>query len=510
MLMIMKKKRVVLVVMDGWGLAPEDKFNAIANAKTPNFDKLVREFPNTRLKSDGLAVGLPEGQFGTSEVNHLTIGAGRVILQDLPRINNAIETGEFFSNKAIVSTLEHTVKNNSNLNLIGLLSDGGVHTTIEHLFAFFETAKRLNYKQQINLHLFTDGRDVAPKSAEKYFTQLDAQIAEYQDLNIKIATVQGRSFLDRDRDWAKTEKAVQLICNGVGKKFTNWNAILNFEYNLNITDEFFPQYLLDESGTIKKNDGVIFFHYRTDRLYQLVKRIMQDENLKLKVITMINVSEEFDVEIAFPRVHVSNVLAEVISNADLKQLHTTETEKYAHLTFFLNGEKEKEMPFEEWKLVESNRFVKPYYAFEPSMRNFDITKNIIDGIVEDKYDFIIANLSSPDMVGHTGNYEAAIVSAESVDYCIGKIYESLKDKLDDYALILTADHGNSDIMWDYENDQPHTQHTTSPVPFVLVTSGSYKLHKRETLSDIAPTVLDLMGLKKPLEMTGESLITETE
>lgn len=504
----MKEKKVVLVIMDGWGLAPDDKFNAIANAKTPNFDRLVRDYPNTRLKSDGLAVGLPEGQFGTSEVNHLTIGAGRVILQDLPRINHAIETEQFFSNKAIVDTFKYTVENNSNLNLIGLLSDGGVHTTIEHLFAFFEAAKRLNYKQQINLHVFTDGRDVAPKSAEKYFTMLDQKIQEYKELNIKLATVQGRSFLDRDRDWAKTEKAVELITKGEGKSFSDWKAILNFEYNINVTDEFFPQYVLDKSGLLGKNDGVIFFHYRTDRLYQLVKRILQETQLNLKTITMINVSEEFDVEMAFPRESVSNVLAEVISKAELRQLHTTETEKYAHLTFFLNGEKEREMPYEEWKLVESNRFVKPYYNFEPSMRNFEITKNILDGIDNDKYDFIIANLSSADMVGHTGNYEAAVISAESVDYCLGRIYEAVKEKLDDYALLITADHGNSDIMWDYENNQPHTQHTTSPVPFVVVTNGRYKLHRRETLSDIAPTVLDLMHLSKPFEMTGDSLIIE--
>lgn len=506
----MNKKKVVMVIMDGWGLAPEDKFNAIANAKTPNFDRLVREYPNTRLKSDGLVVGLPEGQFGTSEVNHLTIGSGRVILQDLPRINHAIETEQFFSNKAILSTFEYTIKNNSNLNLIGLLSGGGVHTTIEHLFAFFEAAKRLNYKQQINIHVFTDGRDVAPKSAEKYFEMLDKKIAEYSQLNIKLATVQGRSFLDRDRDWEKTEKAVELILKGNGKEFSDWKAILNFEYNINVTDEFFPQYLLDKTALVKKNDGIIFFHYRTDRLYQLVKRVIQETELNLKVITMINVSEEFDVEMAFPREPVQNVLAEVISKAELSQLHTTETEKYAHLTFFLNGEKEKEMPNEHWKLVESNRFVKPYYNFEPSMRNFEITKNVIGGIENGEYDFIICNLSSPDMVGHTGNYEAAIVSAESVDYCLGKIYEAVKDKLKDYAIIITADHGNSDIMWDYENNQPHTQHTTSPVPFIVVTEGQYKLHRRETLSDIAPTILDLMKLPKPIEMTGETLIIEDE
>lgn len=504
----MKKKKVVLIIMDGWGLAPDDKYNAIANAKTPNVDKLIREYPNTRLKSDGLAVGLPEGQFGTSEVNHLTIGAGRVILQDLPRINTAIENQTFFSNTAILKTINHTIENNSKLHLVGILSDGGVHTTTSHLHAFFETAHRLNYKNPIRLHLFTDGRDVAPKSAEKYFTELDKQIAKFKDLDIKISTIQGRAYLDRDRDWEKTEMAFHLITKDGGNEYSNWKAVVNFEYNMNNSDEYFGQYVIDKEGMIEKNDGVIFFHYRTDRLYQLVKRLIQEELPNQSITTMINVSEEFNVNIAFPRLPVNDTLAEVISKEGLKQLHITETEKYAHLTFFLNGEKEKEMPNEEWKLIESNRFIKPYYNYEPSMRNFDITKNITQAIGNDSYDFIISNLSSPDMVGHTGNYEAAVVSAESVDYCIGKIYEVLKDKLDDYALILTADHGNSDIMWDYKNDQPHTQHTTSPVPFVVVTNESFKLHRRESLSDVGPTVLDLMKIKKPEAMDGESLITE--
>lgn len=506
----MKKKKVVMIIMDGWGLAEPDKFNAIDNAKTPNIDRLTREYPNTRLKSDGLAVGLPEGQFGTSEVNHLTIGAGRVILQDLPKINTAIENGEFYSNKSILSIFKHSIEHNSNVNLVGMLSDGGVHTSIEHLFAFFEFAKKIKFKNQINLHLFTDGRDVAPKSAEKYLKLLDKKIEQYKSLNIVLSTIQGRSFLDRDRDWDKTDKAVELILHGKGKEFDSWQSILNFEYNAGVTDEFFPQYLLNNTGLVKKNDGVIFFHYRTDRLYQLVKRILQEEDLALKAMTMINVSEEFDLPLAFPREEVKNVLAEVISNADLNQLHTTETEKYAHLTFFLNGEKEKEMQHEDWKLIESNRFVKPYYNFEPSMRNFDITKTVIDGIESNKYHFIIANLSSSDMVGHTGNYEAAVVSAESIDFCIGKIYDSIKTKLDEYVLIVTSDHGNSDIMWDYKNNQPHTQHTTSQVPFIVVTNSKFKLHRRDTLSDVAPTILDLMGLKKPAEMTGESLIINEE
>lgn len=504
----MKKKKVVLIIMDGWGLAPDDKYNAIANAKTPNIDKLIREYPNTRLKSDGLAVGLPEGQFGTSEVNHLTIGAGRVILQDLPRINTAIENETFFTNSAILKTINHTTENNSKLHLVGILSDGGVHTTTSHLYAFFETAHRLNYKNPIKLHLFTDGRDVAPKSAEKYFTDLDKQIEKYKDLDITISTIQGRAYLDRDRDWEKTEKAFQLMTKEGGNEYSSWKSVINFEYNANNSDEYFGQYLLDKTGMIEKNDGVIFYHYRTDRLYQIVKRMIQEEFSNLSITTMINVSDEFDVNIAFPRFPINDTLAEVISKAGLKQLHITETEKYAHLTFFLNGEKENEMPNEDWKLIKSNRFIKPYYNFEPSMRNFDIAKNIIQAIENDTYDFIISNFASPDMVGHTGNYEAAVISAESVDYCIGKIYDALKDKLDDYALIITADHGNSDMMWDYKNNQPHTQHTTSPVPFIVVTKENFKLHRRESLSDIAPTVLDLMHLEKPEVMEGMSLIIE--
>lgn len=493
--------------MDGWGLAKDDPYNAIANAKTPNIDRLIREYPNTSLKSDGLAVGLPEGQFGTSEVNHLTIGAGRIILQDLPKINKAIETGEFYTNPAIINTAKHVQKNNSKLHLVGLLSDGGVHSMIDHLFALFETLSKINFEQEIYLKLFTDGRDVAPKSAEKYFQMLDEQIEKYSNLKIKISVVQGRMYLDRDRDWDRTEKAYQAMGNLKATKFDSWKAIINFEYNKNNVDEYFGQYILDENGKIEDNDGVIFYHYRTDRLYQLVKRLYQEELKNLAVTTFISVSEEFDTtSIAFPRNKIEDTLAETISKAGLKQLHITETEKYAHLTFFLNGEKEKEMINEDWKLIESNRFIKPYYNYEPNMRNFDITKEIINSINENKYEFIISNLCSPDMVGHTGNYHAAVVSAESVDFCVGQIYEAIKDRLDEYALIVTADHGNSDQMWDYENNQPHTQHTHAKVPFILVSDINCKLDARESLEDIAPTILDLMQLEKPALMTGTSLI----
>lgn len=502
-----KNKKVVMVIMDGWGLAPADEFNAIHNAKTPNFDKLVRLYPNVSLKSDGEAVGLPEGQFGTSEVNHMTIGAGRVILQDLPKINKAIETGEFFNNQVLKESIEHASKSNSNIHLIGILSDGGIHSSTEHVFALLKLFNQEKFENEIYFHIFADGRDTPPKSVEKYLALLDEEFLKYPDLNAKIATLQGRFYLDRDRDWAKTEKAFSLIAKGEGKNYQNWQNAVNFQYNQNITDEFFGQSIFNEQGLIKDNDSIIFFHYRTDRLYQIVKRVIQEYFKNQHITTFISVSEEFNnVHVAFPRDEIKQTLAEVISNTGLKQLHVTETEKFPHLTFFLNGEKEKEFPHETWKMFESNRFVKPFYGFEPSMRNFEICKEVISAIESDQFDFVIANFSSPDMVGHTGNYEAAVISAESVDYCLGKIYDVVKDKLDKYAFIITADHGNSDMMWDYENDQPHTQHTTSPVPFILVSDIKCKLDRKESLSDIAPTVLDLMGLEKPEEMTGNSLI----
>jgi len=501
-----KKKKVVMVIMDGWGIAKPDKFNAIDNAKTPNIDKLTKEFPNTRLKSDGEAVGLPEGQFGTSEVNHMTIGAGRVIFQDLPKISKSIKEKNFFKNLSFLNAIENCKKNNSNIHLVGLLSDGGIHMTIEHVFAFLELLNQEKFKQNIYFHIFTDGRDTPPQSATTYLSALEDQIANFKDLKISIATIQGRVFLDRDRDWNKTGKAVDLIVDGKGQKAESWQEIINFEYNQKVNDEFFPQYVLDTNAKIEANDSIVFTHYRTDRLYQLVKGIMDRKINGLHLVTLINISEEFEgIDIAFPRDKIEGTLAEAISNAGLKQLHITETEKFPHLTFFLNGEREKEMPKEEWKMLQSNRYVKPFYNFEPSMRNFDITMGIIAGI-EGGDDFIISNLSSADMVGHTGNYEAAIISAESVDYCIGKIYEALQDRLDEYALIITADHGNSDMMWDYENNQPHTQHTTSPVPFILVTNGNFKLDRSESLADVAPTILDLMGIKQTKEMEGKTLI----
>jgi 2,3-bisphosphoglycerate-independent phosphoglycerate mutase len=500
-------KKVIMLILDGFGISPKAWHNAVLNAHKPVYDKLVREYPNVSLKSDGLSVGLPEGQFGTSEVNHLTIGAGRVIFQDLPKINNAITDGSFYSNEVLNSLIDHAEKNNGNFHISGICSDGGVHAHLNHMYAVFETLSKRAFKGNIYLHLFADGRDVAPVSAEKYFSELENEIAKHPNLKISIGTIQGRIYLDRDRDWAKTEKAVNLIGKGEGKHFKDWGAVLNFEYNLNNKDEFFNQYLIDKESVVKNNDSFLFYHYRQDRMYQLIKGIRDLKIKNLKVATFIQGSEEFDdVLVAFPRLEVTNTLGETISKAGKTQLHITETEKFAHLTFFLNGERESEFPGETWRMLESNRYVKPNYNLEPTMRSFDITKEIVIAIEESKYDFIAVNFCSPDMVGHTGNYNAAVIGIEALDHCISKIYEALEPKLNEYALIILSDHGNADIMWDEKNDQPHTQHTTAAVPFILVSDIKCKLDRKESLQDVAPTILDLMGIDKPSTMTGESLI----
>jgi 2,3-bisphosphoglycerate-independent phosphoglycerate mutase len=500
-------KKVILMILDGFGIAPASPHNAVMNAHTPNYDKLEREYPNVRLKSDGLSVGLPEGQFGTSEVNHLVIGSGKIIFQDLPRINKAIQSGEFLDNSVLNKSVEHAEKNNSSLHLMGICSDGGVHSHLNHLYSIFDLLEKRNFANNVYIHVFTDGRDTAPISAESYFKQMETEIAKHRNLKISIASVQGRFFLDRDRDWSKTEKAVDLVVKGEGKKYSDWQAILNFEYNAHNKDEFFNQYLLNENGLIKKDDSLIFFHYRQDRMYQIIKGIRGLKLQNLLITTFVQGSEEFtDVLVAFPRLIVKDTLAETISKAGKTQLHITETEKFAHLTFFLNGEKEKEFPGETWKMIESNRFVKPNYNFEPTMKIFDITKEVINAVNEDKYDFIAINFCSPDMVGHTGNYNAVVTGIEAIDFCIGKIHEALQDKFDKYAWIITSDHGNADIMWDEVNNQPHTQHTTSPVPFILVSDIKCRLDRKESLQDVAPTILELMSIEKPSVMTGESLV----
>lgn len=497
------QKKVILTILDGWGIGPEDKYNAIENARTPEVDRLIREYPNTQVNSDGLSVGLPEGSPGTSEVNHMTIGAGRVIMQDLPRINEAIKDLTFFNNEVINKTIEHAIENNSNLHLIGVVSKGGIHSHVDHLVAILKLCSTKNFSR-VYIHAFTDGRDTPPRDAQSDLEYLQEKIDE---IGVgTIATVQGRFWLDRDRDWAKTEKAFQLIRTGQGIEVKDFEQAIQYGYQNYETCEYFEQYIVDKKGLLNDNDSMFFFHFRTDRMYQLTKRILDEKLKNIYLGTFTSSSDDFEDHEAFPRADLNNTLADTLSAHKKRQLHITETEKFPHVTYFLNGENEHELPGEDWSLIQSNRMVKPKYNFEPSMRAFDITNQVIDAIKQDKYDFIVINYPNTDMVGHTGHYNAAVIAAEAVDYCVGKIYDTIKDKLDEYVLIVTADHGNSEEMWDYKNNQPHTRHTTNKVPLILVSDLDAKLKIGCGLNDLAPTILELIGVELPEAMTGKSMI----
>jgi 2,3-bisphosphoglycerate-independent phosphoglycerate mutase len=497
--------KLILAIMDGWGVGPADKYNAILNAKTPNVDRLIREYPNTQLKSDGPAVGLEDGSPGTSEVNHLTIGSGRIIWQDLPKINLAIQDKSFFSNKVLNDTVNHAIANRSNIHLIGITSFGGVHSHLDHLSAMLELCKQRNFQGKVYIHAFTDGRDNPPKDAMKDLSTLQARIDE---IGIgEVVTLQGRFWLDRDREWARTEKAFELIMHGKGIDVEGWENAITYGYLNHDTCEYFDQYIINKHGTLKKDDAVFFFHYRSDRMFQLTKRILDEKLDNIYFGSFIECSEDFDVQIAFPREKIEGTIAEVLAANKKTQLHITETEKFPHLTYFLDGGREQELAGEKWQLLESNKFVKPQYNFEPSMRAFEISQQVLDAIKDDKFDFIVINFANTDMVGHTGNYNAALIAAEAVDYCIGLIYEAIKDRLNEYSLIVTADHGNAEEMWDYENDQPHTRHTLNKVPFIVVTDKpQLSLRNGRGMDDVAPTVLALMGLKPAEQMRGTTLV----
>lgn len=503
-------KKIILLILDGWGEAPPDRFNAIKNANTPTMDRLKEQYPWMLLKADGESVGLMQGQMGTSEVNHLAIGTGRIIWQDLPKLNKMIRDKSFHSNEAITNVINHVKNNNSRLHITGIISDGGVHSHIEHLFALLEACKQQELTQKVYIHVFTDGRDTPPKSAVKYLDQLNAKIAE---LGIgSIASLQGRVFLDRDRDWAKTEKAFQLIYDLKGEKAENWQKALSESYQKTDNDQYHEQYYFDDEAKLRENDGFVMLNFRTDRIYQILKRVIDANIPNLNITSFINPSADFNINTVITRAKVNNTLAQVLYNNGKTQLHCSETEKFAHVTYFFNAEREHEFEGEKWLLHESNKFVKPDYNLEPTMRAFTLTDEITNNIENNTYDFQIINFPNADMVGHTGSYEAALISAEAVDHCLEKIVSRIEQNLDQYALIVTADHGNSDEMWDYKNNQPHTQHTLNPVPFILVSDIKCKLEatKDALLSNIAPTILELMGIEKPAEMEGESLIKTTD
>ncbi len=508
-------KPLLLMILDGWGYSPVLEGNAIAQAKKPNFDRLLQDYPHTLIQASGEAVGLPAGQMGNSEVGHLNIGAGRVVYQEFTRISKAIRTGEFAQNPVLNHAMDQVKEGSGALHLMGLLSDGGVHSHLEHLFALLEMAKKIGVKK-VFIHAFLDGRDVLPQSAKEYMTRLDSKITE---LGLgKVATVMGRYYImDRDHRWERVEKGYRALVEGKGLKAPNPFAAIEKSYDVRVTDEFIePTVIIDAEGepvgTIQDGDSVIFFNFRSDRARQISHAIMDEEftdfertkRLKINYVCMTEYDVTIQAPVAFPPQNLENTLGEVLSQHHEKQLRIAETEKYAHVTFFFNGGVEDPCPGEERCLIPSPKVAT--YDSRPEMSAPEITEELIKRINSETYDIIILNFANSDMVGHTGEFSASIKAIEAVDDCIGKIVpEVLK-----YggAVLITADHGNAEAKIDPESGQPLTAHTTNPVPFMLIDDQlkERKLREDGALRDVAPTILELLEIPQPTEMTGKSLI----
>ncbi|HHY70220.1 MAG TPA: 2,3-bisphosphoglycerate-independent phosphoglycerate mutase [Thermoanaerobacterales bacterium] len=510
----MPKKPLMLMILDGWGLSPEKKANAILNANTPNYDKLIKQYPNTTLEVSGLAVGLPEGQMGNSEVGHLNLGAGRIVYQDFTRVSEDIKSGGFFKNSAMVWAMDKALHNNKALHLMGLLSDGGVHSHIEHLEATLDMAKQKGLGR-VYLHAFLDGRDVPPANAQKYITEIEAYMKK---IGVgKLATISGRYYaMDRDKRWDRTQKAYDAIVFGEGLKAASAKQAILQSYKRKETDEFvMPTVITDDNGKpvamVKQGDSIIFFNFRPDRARQLTYAFCDEEFngfcRKQGYFPIYYVClTEYDagiknVRVAYSPESLKNILADVLAKAGLRQLRIAETEKYAHVTFFFNGGVEKAYPGEDRILIPSPKVAT--YDRQPEMSAYKVADMVIEKIMEDTYDVIILNFANPDMVGHTGVYDAAVRAIEAVDECIGKVVKTIQEK--GGTLLLTADHGNAEQMIDHVTGEPYTAHTCNPVPLILLSNKYYKLRPGK-LADIAPTMLQLLGIEKPKEMTGESLI----
>lgn len=510
----MSKKPLMLMILDGWGLNPERRFNAILNANTPNYDKLMKQYPNTKLEASGLAVGLPEGQMGNSEVGHLNLGAGRIVYQDFTRISKDIENGKFYNNPTLVWAVKNAINQNKALHLMGLLSDGGVHSHIDHLKALLKLAneKGLN---RVYLHAFLDGRDVPPANAVEYINEIEDYMNE---IGVgKIATISGRYYaMDRDKRWERTQKAYDAMVFGEGVQAETAVQALRESYERKKTDEFvLPTVITHKNGSpiakVNNGDSVIFFNFRPDRARQLTHAFCDEEfneferkngYFPISYVCMTEYDETIEkAKIAYGPEILKNILSDVLSKAGLKQLRIAETEKYAHVTFFFNGGVEESYPGEDRILIPSPKVAT--YDLKPQMSAYEVAYEVVEKIKEDLYDVIILNFANPDMVGHTGIFKAAVKAAEAVDECVGKVVKALREK--GGTLLLTADHGNAEQMLDYETEEPFTAHTCNPVPLILVNNKPYKL-KPGKLADIAPTMLELLGIEKPEEMTGESLL----
>ena len=510
----MKDKLTMLMILDGFGDNSNKDGNAIKLAKTPNINKLMKKYSNTEIYTSGLHVGLPEGQMGNSEVGHTNIGAGRIVYQELTRITKSIEDGDFFTNPEFIAAIENCKKNNSKLHILGLVSDGGVHSHIRHLYGLLEMAKRRDF-EDVYVHCFLDGRDTPPASAEGYIVKLQEKMKE-KGIG-KIASISGRFYaMDRDKRWNRVQKCYDVLVNAKGNKAGSTVKAIEDSYQKEVFDEFIePTFICNGEepvAKIEKNDSVIFFNFRPDRAREITRALVDAEfnefetkkDLNLYYVCFTNYDETMpNVHVAFRKEALKNTFGEYISKKGYTQLRIAETEKYAHVTFFFNGGEEKQYDGESRILVPSPKV--ETYDLKPEMSAYEVTDKVLEAIKEDKFDCIILNYANTDMVGHTGNLDAAIKAVETVDECVGKVVKLVESKQGN--LLITADHGNAEQMIDYKTGEPHTAHTTNPVPLILVTSNeSLKLKSGGKLADLAPTMLDLMNLKKPEEMTGESLL----
>lgn len=502
-------RRVLLLILDGWGIAPAGHGNAISRANTPNFDFLWSKYPHTKLAAAGEAVGLPHGQIGNSEVGHLNIGAGRTVLQDLPRISKSVSDGDFFHNKVLKGIFDYVKKNNKPLHLIGLISPGGVHSHQEHLYAILEMAKHEGV-HDIYIHAITDGRDVAPKSAETYITKLEKKLKEIGVGH--IATVSGRYYsMDRDHRWERTALAYKAMVEGKGELYQTSLEAIEKAYKRGITDEFLRPSVIDSNGLINSGDGIFFFNLRSDRPRQLSEALLNEKfagfnrEKKLKnlyFVTMTEYEKSLPVNgIVFEPVEVKNCLAKTLSDHEIKQFHLAETEKYAHVTYYFDGGVEKSLPLEEKLMIASPKV--STYDKKPEMSAEKIATELTERL--GRYDFIVVNFANLDMVGHTGMIPETIKAVETVDACLGGVVSAARNL--GYEIIITADHGNAEKMINGDGS-PCTAHTTNPVPLIIVSDEEYQIRESQgcSLGNIAPTILELLRVPKPKEMCASSLI----
>ena len=498
------KKPLVLCILDGCGIAPKGPYNAFDNANTPTLDYIKENYCYTELEASGQEVGLPKGQMGTSEVGHMNIGAGRIVYQSLEMINHAIEDKSFFSNENILKVMNHVKENNSKLHLMGLISDGGIHSHIDHIMAMVDMC-RANGIKEIYFHLFTDGRDTDIHSAPNFIKKLEDKINEKNDG--KIATISGRYYaMDRDNNYDRLKLAYDAICYGIGEKYNNYTEVFEDQYSRNITDEFILPSVL-EDGKLSDNDGIIVWNYRPDRLREMFTAITNPEESpmetttfnNIKFVSMMPICDTVKGLTAFSHQEITNGLGEYLSNLGLNQLRIAETEKYAHVTHFFDGDKDVDLNGKKQILIPSPKVAT--YDLKPEMSAEEVTDTLLAELDKDYLDFVVLNYANGDMVGHTGVYEAAKTAVEFVDKCLKRVYDKVTEL--DGTLIVTADHGNCDVMVNPDGTIC-TTHTTNPVPFMINKKLELKEHGK--LADIAPTILTLMNIPIPVEINGESLI----